>query len=117
MEQVTKYNKITTGFANQSFEQQDDKFICVEQSFTASDEVSRENEYGEPVGIDVKQEVYEPFEMKEPKIETAFEKWFKKNKNNDGVQRHYRGVIEQNPDYELCFKDWCKKYFKECVDI
>lgn len=117
MEQITKYNKITTGFVTQEFTQQDGKYICVEQSFTAGDQSDREDDNGEPVEIDIKQEVYEPFDMKQPNPETAFEKWFKKNKNNDEVQKYYRKVIEQNPDYELCFKDWCKKYFQECVDI
>lgn len=46
-----------------------------------------------------------------------FEQWFKNNKNSDGLQRHYKDVLEQNPNYELCFKDWAKKYYKNCVDV
>lgn len=117
MSKITKYKKITVGFVTQEFTQQDDKFVCVEQSFTAGDQTDREDDNGNPVHIDDSEEVYEPFDMKQPKGETTFEEWYEENKHTDGLQRQYRGVVEQNPDYELCFKDWCKKYYKSCVDI
>ena len=117
MSQLTKYKKITIGFVIQEFSQQDDKFICIEQSFEAGEQVDRENKDGDPVDIDIEQEVYQAFDMKQPNPETAFEKWYEEYKQNDGVQRHFRSVVELNPDYPLCFKDWCKKYYTECVDI
>ena len=55
--------------------------------------------------------------MEQPKTETTFKDWYEDNKHNDSLQQIYRCVIENNPDYELCFKDWCKKYYRECVDI
>lgn len=65
---VNEYQKVTTGFVTQIFKKRDKKYVCTEQSFIAGDEVSRENEFGEP--LDVPQvetaEVYFPFEMKQP---------------------------------------------------
>jgi len=58
-----KYNKITPGFVTQIFEKQHEKFVCVDQGFTASDQVDRENEQGEPVDIDMQTEEYQPFNM------------------------------------------------------
>ena len=117
MTTITKYRKITIGFVTQIFTHQDNKFVCIEQFFSAGDQVDREDNNGNPVEIKIEQEVYQPFDMKQPKVETTFEKWYEESKHNDRVQSYYRGVIEQNPDYPLCFKNWCKKYFQECVDI
>jgi hypothetical protein len=63
---IEKYNKITPGFVTQRFERRDKKFICIEQSFTAGDPVDRENEQGEPVDVDVRDEQYQPFNMVQP---------------------------------------------------
>ena len=117
MSQRTKYKKITVGFVIQEFIQQDDKFVCIEQSFEDGDEVDREDEYGDSVDIDIEQEVYQAFDMKQPNPISGFEKWYEEYKQNDGVQRHFRSVVELNPDCPLCFKDWCKQYYKECVDV
>jgi len=62
---IEKYNKITPGFVTQVF-QKNEKFICVEQHFTAGDPVDRENEKGEPVDIDIREEQYQPFDMVQP---------------------------------------------------
>ena len=54
---------------------------------------------------------------KDQPTDTAFDIWYQENKHNDSIQRIYRGIIEQNPDYPLMFTDWCKtKYYPECVD-
>ena len=55
--------------------------------------------------------------MVQPNIEEAFEDWYAENKHSDSLQRLFHELIKNNPDYELCFKDWCKKYYKECVDV
>ena len=39
---IDKYNTITPGFVTQAFEKKNDKYVCVEQSFTAGDQVDRE---------------------------------------------------------------------------
>jgi len=64
------YHKITTGFVTQTFGiDEDGKFSCTEQSFTAGDEVDRENEFGDPIEIDTTKENYQPFEMVQPNTE------------------------------------------------
>jgi hypothetical protein len=63
---IEKYNKITPGFITQIFEKQHEKFVCVDQGFTASDQVDREDEKGEPVDIDTQTEEYQPFNMVQP---------------------------------------------------
>ena len=95
----------------------DNKFVCIEQDFVAGDQVDREDENGDPVEIDISEEVYQEFDMEEVKANTAFENWFKNSKDTDALQRHYKNVLEQNPNYPLCFKEWAKTYYKECVDI
>ena len=117
MRKITKYRKITVGFVIQEFAQQDDKFVCIKQTFIAGDQVSREDEDGYPVQIDVSEEVYQELNMEQPNSNSAFEKWYENSKDTDGLQRHYKNVIEQNPDYKLCFKEWAKTYYKECVDV
>jgi hypothetical protein len=63
---LEKYNKITPGFVIQSFEKRDKKFICAEQEFMAGDQVDREDEQGEALDVDVREEVYQPFNMVQP---------------------------------------------------
>lgn len=63
---IEQYNKITTGWVTQKFERKDKKFVCVEQDFTAGDIVDREDERGEPVDVDVREEVYQSFDMVRP---------------------------------------------------
>jgi len=64
------YHKITTGFVTQTFGiDEDGKFSCTEQNFTAGDEVDRENEFDEPIEIDTTKENYQPFEMVQPNTE------------------------------------------------
>jgi hypothetical protein len=73
---IEKYNKITPGFVTQAFEKRDEKFICVEQEFKAGDPVDRENEQGEAVDVDVRDEVYQPFHMVQPGLDYyVFEIW------------------------------------------
>ena len=66
---IDKYNKTTPGFVTQAFEKQDDKLVCIEQSFTAGDQVDRENDNGEPVAVDVSKEQYQPFDMVQPGLD------------------------------------------------
>lgn len=66
---IQKYNKITPGFVTQLFQKQDEKFVCVEQSFIAGDLVDREDDRGEPVDVDVRDEVYNPFHMVQPGLD------------------------------------------------
>ena len=66
---IHKYNKITPGFVTQAFEKKNDKYVCVEQSFTAGDQVDRENEQGEPVAVDARKEQYQPFDMVQPGLD------------------------------------------------
>jgi hypothetical protein len=67
-----KYNKITSGFVIQAFEKRDKKFVCVEQEFMAGDPVDREDEQGEPVDVDVREEQYEPLDMVQPGWDYCF---------------------------------------------
>lgn len=116
--EIQAYSKTTVGFVTQQYMlNKDGKYICIEQFFTASDEVSRENQNGDPVDIDTSKEEYQPMDMEQPKSDT-FADWYQDNKYNDSVQQIYRGIIEQNPDYPLTFMNWCKtKYYPECIDI
>jgi hypothetical protein len=117
MSKITKYKKITVGFVIQEFTKQDNKFVCIEQSFIAGDQVDRENDDGDSVEIDIMQEVCQAFDMKQPNPNSEFEKWYEEYKDKDGLQRHYKDVLEQNSDYKLSFKEWAKIYFKHCVDV
>jgi len=60
------YMKFTYGFVAQLFEEKDGKFICTEQSFSAGDQVSREDINGDPIEIQDTEEVYFPFNMEQP---------------------------------------------------
>ena len=66
---IDKYNKITPGFVAQVFERQNGKYGCEEQSFSAGDQVDRENEQGESVAVDVRKEQYQPFNMVQPGLD------------------------------------------------
>ena len=115
--EIQAYSKTTVGFVTQQYMMnREGKYICIEQSFTAGDQVDRENQDGDPVQIDTSKEVYQPMDMEQPESDT-FEDWYQDNKNNDSIQRIYRGVIEDNPDYPLAFKEWAKKFYDECIDI
>ena len=63
---IETYNKITTGFVIQKFEKQGDRFVCTEQTFTASDQVDREDDNDNSVDVDIQDEQYEPFTMVQP---------------------------------------------------
>jgi len=115
--EIQAYSKTTVGFVTQQYMlNKDGKYICIEQFFTAGDEVSRENQDGDPVDIDTSKEEYQSMDMEQPET-MSFEDWFEQNKHNDSVQRLYRGFVENCPDCPLCFKEWAKKYYAECVDI
>jgi hypothetical protein len=60
------YIKFTYGFVAQRFEEQNGKFVCIEQSFSAGDQVSREDINGDPVEIHDTNETYFPFNMEQP---------------------------------------------------
>ena len=115
--EIQAYSKTTVGFATQQYIlNKDNQYICIEQFFTAGDIVERNNDDGDIIDIDTTKEVYQEFDMEQPKTETTFEEWYEENKHNTSVQRYFRGVVDEDPDYPLCFKDWAKKYFYSCVD-
>jgi hypothetical protein len=60
------YIKFTYGFVAQRFEEKDGKFVCIEQNFSAGDQVSREDINGDPIEISNTDEIYFPFEMVQP---------------------------------------------------
>jgi hypothetical protein len=64
---LTTYYKFVTGYVAQQFVKKGNKFICVSQNFVAENEVTRENEAGDGIIIDTSQEVYFPFDMKQPR--------------------------------------------------
>lgn len=114
---VEAYSKITTGFVTQQYLlNRNKKYVCFEQYFTAGDQVNRENEDGDPVEVDTSKEVYQSYDMEQPRSMT-FDEWFQENKHNDSVQSLFRGAVETDPDYPFCFKEWAKEYYEECVDI
>lgn len=62
------YNKITTGYVVQHFEKCGYKFMCTRQNFVALDLVCREVDVEVPAcGLDVEDEIYQSFEMIQPK--------------------------------------------------
>jgi uncharacterized protein (UPF0276 family) len=70
---MKRYNKITVGFVVQEYKERNDKMVCSHQYFVAGDEVSREDKiHGETVGVDVTKEVYQLFEMVQPKEPRLF---------------------------------------------
>ena len=71
---------------------------------------------GEPLKIDISKEVSQVMDMEQPK-ESDFEQWYEKNKHNENLLYDFKDVVMKNPDYPLCFKEWCKLYFKEHVDV
>lgn len=50
-------------------------------------------------------------------LDAEFEEWFKIDCRKDGLLRTFRGVLEKNPHYDLTYKQWCRKYYDNCVDI
>lgn len=62
------YNKITNGFVVQKYVKLGNgKSVCVGQDFVAGDPVDYEDMDGKSIDVDTLKEVYQPFEMKEPK--------------------------------------------------
>jgi hypothetical protein len=68
-DKIEGYKKVTTGFVTQIFVKQGKEFICTEQEFVASDQVDREDEFGNNVEhrLNPADEIYQPFEMVQPK--------------------------------------------------
>lgn len=63
---LKEYDKFTTGYVAQHFVKKGKRFTCVSQNFIASDDVCREDESGDSVSIDDTNEVYFPYNMKQP---------------------------------------------------
>ena len=115
--QIQAYQKVTIGFVVQNYMMnKQGKYICIEQSFEAGEQVTREDNNGDHLEIDTTKEVYQPMEMLQPR-ESDFEQWYAKNKNNDNLIYDFKDTIMKNPDYPLCFRDWCRLYYKEHVEI
>ncbi len=121
------HRRVTIGFVVQTYrtipEGEEDGFtFCEDQVFVAGEE-SWEDESGDAIeDIKLSKDEECPCLMVQPKTipeqkDAEFEQWFTEYKSGDGVQRHYRSVIENNPDYDLNFKQWCRTYYDECVDI
>ena len=69
---MDKFTKITIGFVSQTFELNDDgKMVCIEQEFIAGDEVSYEDEHGEPL-VDIPEHQYQYFDMVQPEFPKQF---------------------------------------------
>lgn len=116
--EVQAYQKITLGFAVQNYMlNKHGRYICIEQYFEGSDDVNRVNEEGDAVDIDIQLEDYQCLDMDQPQDKLDFDDWFEENKHNDSVQRYFRGVIEENPDTTLTFREWAKRYYDECVNV
>jgi len=64
---LKQYFKFVSGYVAQSFVKQGKKYVCVSQNFIAGEDVSRENESGDPASIDDSKEVYFPMNMEQPK--------------------------------------------------
>ena len=60
-----KISKITPGFVVQTYDTKTGR--CIEQSFVAGDDVSYENENGDPVDWREKEDACQPFDMMQPK--------------------------------------------------
>ncbi len=67
-EEITKYNKIISGFVSQHFVKKGDKFTCEFQDFITGDEVDREDKYGSSIDckINSRDEEYQQFNMVQP---------------------------------------------------
>lgn len=64
---IQAYSKTTVGFVTQRYiMNKEGKYICIEQFFTAGDQIDRENKDGNSVEIDVTKEVYQEFNMEQP---------------------------------------------------
>lgn len=63
-----QYVKTVVGFVDQTFELVNGKYVCTSQEFTAGDEVSRQEENGNPVDMDgwEEDEVYQNMYMVQP---------------------------------------------------
>ena len=69
---IKKFTKITVGFVSQTFEQNDkDEMVCTEQEFIAGDEVSYEDEHGEPIIFFPKCQ-YQSYNMVQPEQPRRF---------------------------------------------
>ena len=113
--QIQAYSKTTVGFVTQQYILKDDKYICLEQFFTAGDIVERNDDDGDIVEIDTTKEIYQEFNMQRPENAT-FENWFEENKKYNHIQQLFRGLVYDNPDFPLSFKGWAKQYYEECED-
>ena len=69
---MNKYNKITVGFVVQEYKERNGEMVCNHQYFVAGDEVDREDKDGEPVEVDTSKEVYQLFEMVQPREPQQF---------------------------------------------
>ena len=69
---MKKFTKITVGFVSQTFELNDnDKMVCAKQEFISGDEVSYENEYGEPLD-NIPEHIYQSYDMVRPEQPRMF---------------------------------------------
>jgi hypothetical protein len=117
---MKEFHKITIGFVVQKYTTLDnDTMICTEQTFVAGDQVTYEDLEGKVIEVDPNKEVCCPFGMRTPRPipNTEFERWYASMKRDSGLHLHFRDVLDMNPDYELTFREWAKKYYKEAVDI
>jgi len=66
------HKKITTGFVIQTYEKINGQYVCIDQQFVAGDQVDYEDSDGghlvDGFDIDSDQEVYQPFDMKDPSM-------------------------------------------------
>lgn len=114
---VEAYSKIITGYVTQQYLlNRQDNYVCIEQFFTATEEVSRTDENGDAVEVDTSIEIPQDTDMQQPRNMT-FDEGYLENKKDDIIQSYYREIIEDDPDYPFCFKDWARQYYKESIEI
>lgn len=65
--EIQAYQKVTIGFVVQHYRlNKEGKYACSWQSFEAADQVTREDDDGDPVQIDISREVYQAMDMEQP---------------------------------------------------
>jgi hypothetical protein len=63
---LKEYDKFITGYVAQHYVKKGRKYVCVSQNFIAGEDISREDESGDPVSTDDSKEVYFPMTMEQP---------------------------------------------------
>ena len=110
--EVQCYQKITLGSVVQEYMlNKEGKYICIEQYFESVNELCRERD-GQAVNVDTAKEVSQGFDMVQPVLVQDFDEWFEENKNSTLLQERFLSCLQDDPDIDLCFRDWAKTYYE-----